>query len=178
MNIGNPGSGHRGNAENVLNIYGIDQKDMIARGLTVRRATEAFVRNNIDAFFYTIGNPWKSGQRIANRVNVRMIPIDGPGIKTLVFENRYYVMTTIPGGIYRGVDKDVPTFGVKATLVTSVKESEETVYDIVKTVFENLDTFRKMHPVFTTLTPQDMLKGLSSPIHAGALRYYKEKGWL
>ncbi|MFQ6024340.1 MAG: TAXI family TRAP transporter solute-binding subunit [Acidiferrobacterales bacterium] len=178
VNIGNPGSGHRGNAEQVLEIYDIGHKSIIARGFTARRATEAFVKNKIDAFFYTVGNPWKSGQRIATAVNIQIIPIDGPGIKTLVFENPYYVMTTIPGGMYRGVDKDVPTFGVKATLVTSVKQSEETVYNVVKTVFDNLDRFRKMNAAFAFLTPQEMLKGLSAPIHAGALRYYKEKGWL
>jgi hypothetical protein len=86
-------------------------------------------------------------------------------------------VAAIPGGIYKGVDKDVPTFAVKATLVTSDKEPEEVVYSMVKTVFENLDRFRTMHPAFRSLQPQEMLKGLSAPLHPGARRYYKEKGW-
>ncbi|MFQ5657514.1 MAG: TAXI family TRAP transporter solute-binding subunit [Candidatus Methylomirabilales bacterium] len=179
VNIGNPGSGHRGNAEDILRIYGIDQnRDITARGLTAQRATGAFVKDKIDAFFYTVGNPWKSGQKLANRVKIRMIPIDAPGIKQFAADHPYYVITAIPGGMYNGVDKDVPTYAVKATLVTNQKESEEVVYNLVKTVFDNLDGFRKMNPAFASVQPQDMLKGLSAPLHAGAIRYYKEKGWM
>ena len=101
-----------------------------------------------------------------------------PGSPQSHSSNYYYVITAIPGGVYEGVDTDVPTYALKATLVTSEKQSEEKVYNLVKTFFDNLDQFRKMHAAFAFLTPQDMLKGLSAPIHAGALRYYKEKGWM
>jgi TRAP-type uncharacterized transport system substrate-binding protein len=52
------------------------------------------------------------------------------------------------------------------------------VYNVVKTVFDNLDRFRTMHPAFATLQPQDMLQALSAPLHPGAVRYYTEKGWM
>jgi TRAP transporter TAXI family solute receptor len=85
-------------------------------------------------------------------------------------------MTVIQGGIYKGVDKDVETYAVKATFVTSDKQDPVVVYDVVKTVFENLDKFRASHAAFKFLTPKAMLGGLSAPLHKGALRYYKEKG--
>ena len=85
-------------------------------------------------------------------------------------------MTAIPGGIYKGVDKDVPTYAVKATFVTGDKEPADQVYAVVKTIFENLDTLRGLHPAFKILNPKDMLKGLSAPMHPGAVKYYKEKG--
>ena len=85
-------------------------------------------------------------------------------------------MSVIPGGIYKGVPKDVPTYAVKATFVTSSKQDPVVVYDLVKTIFENLDKFRASHAAFKFLTPKAMLGGLSAPFHKGAVRYYKEKG--
>ena len=179
VNIGNRGSGHRENAQDVLRIYGIDWRDDIsARDLEPQEAAQALRRGKIDAFFYTVGNPWDGGLALAENVEVRMIPIDAPGIKELVADRPYYVLTAIPGGFYKGMGKDVPTYAVKAVLVTSDKASDEVVYNVVKTVFENLDSFRTMHPAFRSIQPQEMLKGLSAPLHQGALRYYKEKGWM
>ena len=179
VNIGNPGSGAREDAENTLRIYGIDRKaDISERELEPQEAARALSRGKIDAFFFTVGNPWDGGIQLAKDTRIRMIPIDAPGIKKFVADNPSYVVTAIPGGIYKGVDKDVPTYAVKATFVTSEKQPEEVVYHVVKTVFENLDHFRKAHPAFASLKPEEMLQGLSAPLHVGAIRYYKEKGWM
>jgi uncharacterized protein len=179
VNIGNPGSGHRANAKDVLQIYGIEEgKDIIARGFDAERAIGALTEKEIDALFYTVGNPWEGGVTLAKRTQIKMIPIDGPGIQQFVAAREAYVMTVISGGIYQGVDEDVPTYAVKAVLVTSDKESEDVVYNVVKAVFENLDRFRKMNATFASLQPQDMLRGLAVPLHPGAARYYKEQGWM
>jgi uncharacterized protein len=179
VNIGNPGSGQRGNAEDVLRIYGIDKdKDIAAEGLQQDEASRALVDKKLDAFFYTVGNPWGGGLEVATSTEIRMIPVDGPGIKKLVADNPYYVMTVVPGGIYKGVDKDVPTYAVKATFVTGEKEPDEVVYNVVKAIFENLGRFKESHAAFKYLDPKDMLQGLSAPLHPGAARYYKEKGWM
>ncbi|MEE9172856.1 MAG: TAXI family TRAP transporter solute-binding subunit [candidate division NC10 bacterium] len=179
VNLGNPGSGHRRNAEDVLKYYGIDQyRDIAPKDLEQHDASRALENGEIDAFFYAVGQPWEGGVKLANRTQIRMIPIDAPDFKKFVANHPYYVMTTIPAKVYQGVDKDVPTFAVKATLVTSKKESEEVVYTIVKAVFDNLDRFRQANPAFRSLQPQDMLQGLSAPLHPGALRFYTEKGWM
>jgi hypothetical protein len=179
VNIGNPGSGQRGNAEDVLRLYGINKdKDFTAEGLQQNEASLALVDRKLDAFFYTVGNPWGGGLEVANSTAMRMIPIDAPAIKKLVADNPYYVMTVIPGGIYKGVEKDVPTYAVKATFVTSEREPEDVVYNVVKTLFENLGRFRESHAAFKFLQPKEMLQGLSAPLHPGAARYYKEKGWM
>ena len=68
---------------------------------------------------------------------------------------------------------------VLATLVTSAKVPEETVYQLVKSTFENFEDFKALHPAFANLDPAKMIKdGLSAPLHPGAEKYYKEKGWL
>ena len=65
---------------------------------------------------------------------------------------------------------------MKATFVTSKKVDEDIVYAVTKEVFENFEEFKSLHPVYRVLTKPNMLKGLSAPIHRGALKYYKEAG--
>ena len=80
---------------------------------------------------------------------------------------------------YKGTDADVKTFGVKATFVTSADVDEEVVYEVVKAVFDNFDRFKKLHPAFENLKEEEMIKdGLSAPLHDGAAKYYKERGWI
>ncbi|MFO7728110.1 MAG: TAXI family TRAP transporter solute-binding subunit [Desulfonatronovibrio sp.] len=179
VNIGNPGSGQRGNAMEVLDIYGLDpENDFQAEGLQQHEASRALVDRNIDAFFYTVGNPSAAIEEPATSVDIRMIPINAPGIKKMVEEKPYYIMTSIPAGTYRGVDEDVETYAVTATVVTNENVDNEVVYDMVKTVFENLDQLKGSHAAFRNLKPEEMLQGISAPIHPGAEKYYKEKDWM
>ena len=97
----------------------------------------------------------------------------------MVNANPYYAFATIPAGTYKTSSEDVTTFGVKASFVSSAKVPADVVYEVVRAVFENLDDFRKLHPAFAHLTPEMMIKdGLSAPLHEGAVRYYKEQGWM
>ncbi|MFP4214072.1 MAG: TAXI family TRAP transporter solute-binding subunit [Desulfohalobiaceae bacterium] len=179
INIGNPGSGQRGNAEDVLEVYGIDKdEDIDAEGLQQHEASRALVDKKIDAFFYTVGNPSAAIEEPANSTDINIIPINHQKIKDMVDDSPYYVMTTIPGGTYKGVEEDVETYAVTATVITSAEVGEDTVYDMVKTVFENLDELRGSHAAFENLNPEEMLQGLSAPFHPGAEKYYKEQGWM
>ncbi|MEC9454521.1 MAG: TAXI family TRAP transporter solute-binding subunit [Pseudomonadota bacterium] len=178
VNIGNPGSGQRGNAEDVLRLYGIDKdNDIDAQGLQQQEASRALVDQKIDAFFYTVGNPSAAIEEPANSTQIKIISINDAAIYGFVDERPYYVMTVIPAGTYKGVDEDVETYAVTATVVTSASASEEMVYDAVKTVFENLDELKATHAAFRVLEPKAMLKGLTAPLHKGAEKYYKERGW-
>ena len=97
----------------------------------------------------------------------------------LVKEHPYYAKATIPGGMYANNPNSTETYGVLATVVTSAKVSDDTVYALVKSVFDNFDEFKKLHPAFATLDPQAMItNGLSAPLHPGAVKFYKEKGWM
>jgi len=178
VNIGNPGSGQRGNAEDVLRIYEIDKdNDITAQGLQQQEASRALIDRKIDAFFYTVGNPSAAIEEPANSTQIRIIPINDAAVYGFVDERPYYVMTTIPAGTYKGVDEDIETYAVTATVVTSASASEEMVYDMVKAVFDNLDELKAAHAAFRGLTPKSMLQGLTAPLHDGALKYYQERGW-
>ena len=176
VNIGNPGSGQRGNAMDVLRMYKI--KSLKARGLQQGQASRALIDKKIVAFFYTVGNPAAAIKEPANSTDISLVPINSAAIKKFVAERPYYVMTTIPANTYKGVSKPVETYAVKATVVTSSDVPAAKVYDMVKTVFENLEELKGKHPAFAILKPKDMLEGLTAPMHEGAAKYYKEKGWM
>ena len=111
------------------------------------------------------------------RLESLLVNVQGEVIDALVEENDYYRTATIPAGMYRGNDQDTMTFGVGATFVTSAKVPENVIYVVVKSVFENFDDFKKLHPAFAVLKKEEMVKdGLSAPLHDGAAKYYKEAG--
>lgn len=180
VNIGNPGSGQRGTMEVLMQAHGTSVDDFaIATELTSSEQSKALCDGKIDAYGYTVGVP-NAGVAIAtDGCDARIINLDSSVEKGLVDANPYYAFATIPAGTYKTSSADVTTFGVKATFVSSAKVSADVVYEVVRAVFENLDDFRKLHPAFANLTPQMMINdGLSAPLHEGAVRYYKEQGWM
>ena len=180
VNIGNPGSGQRDTMDVVMEALGWTRDDFgMVSELDAAEQAAALGDNNVDAMVYVAGHPNGSIQEATTTVDARLVSVSGEEIDKLIEDRPYYAKATIPGGLYRGNDQDVETFGVRATLVTSTDTSEEVVYQTVKAVFENFDRFKRLHPAFATLDPQQMIKeGLSVPLHDGAVRYYKERGWM
>ncbi len=178
VNIGNPGSGQRGTMEVVMNALGWTVDDFaLASELKASEQSQALCDNKIDAMVYTVGHPSGSISEATTSCDAVLVPVTGPEIEKLIEENDYYRVATIPGGMYRGNPDDVQTFGVGATFVTSANVSDDVVYAVVSAVFDNIDTFRSLHPAFANLDPAEMAKdGLSAPIHPGAARYYAENG--
>ncbi|BBO68716.1 C4-dicarboxylate ABC transporter substrate-binding protein [Desulfosarcina alkanivorans] len=178
VNIGNPGSGQRQNSIDALEANGIDwEKDLKAEQVKAAEAPGLLQDGRIDAFFYTVGHP--SGafkEATAGATKVRFVSIST--VDKLIAKYPYYAKSFVPVAQYPGAqnDKDVPTFGVKATFVTSAKVSDDVVYAITKEVFDNFDKFKKLHPAYAVLTKEGMLEGLSAPIHDGAMKYFKEVG--
>ncbi|MDQ2735185.1 MAG: TAXI family TRAP transporter solute-binding subunit [Pseudomonadota bacterium] len=180
VNVGNPGSGTRSAMEELLAAEGMKMGDFgLASELKADEHGPALCDNKIDAFFYGVGHPSANIQDPTTTCGAKLVPLTDPAIDALVAKHPYYAKVTIPGGLYANNPQPTPTYGVTATMVTSAKEPDDVVYTITKAVFENLDEFKKLHPAFAHLDAQQMIKnGISAPIHPGALRYYKEKGWM
>jgi hypothetical protein len=180
VNIGNPGSGQRGTMEVLMEAKGWTTDDFaLATELKAAEQSAALCDNQIDAMVYTVGHPSGSIQEATTACDSVLVEVSGDAVEGLVNDNPYYRTATIPGGMYRGNDADTQTFGVGATFVSSDAVSEEAVYTVVKSVFENFDDFKGLHPAFANLDPQEMATaGLSAPLHAGAAKYYKEQGWI
>jgi len=180
VNVGNPGSGQRGTMEVVMKEMGWSMDDFkLASELKSAEQSQALCDNKIDAIVFTVGHPNGSIKEATTSCEAVMVPVTGAAIDKLVNENAYYATATIPGGMYTGTDSDTQTFGVGATFVASTNVDEETVYQMVKAVFDNFDRFKRLHPAFANLEEAKMItNNLSAPLHDGAVRYYKERGWM
>ena len=180
INIGNPGSGQRATMEVVMEAEGWTIESFsLASELKAAEQSSALCDNKIDAMVYIVGHPNGSIKEATTACDSVIVEVSGPAIDKLVESRPYYRRATIPGGMYRGSPKDVETFGVGATFVSSTKVPEEVHYQVTKAVFENFDDFKRLHPAFATLKKEQMVKdGLSAPLCPGTAKYYKEAGLL
>jgi len=180
FNVGNPGSGTRATLDELIGAMGWSLSAFaLASELKADEHGPALCDGKIDGFFYLVGHPSANIQDPTTVCGAKLVSVTGPAVDKLVAANAYYAHATIPGGLYPGNPQDTKTYGVLATVVSSSRVPADTVYQVVKAVFDNFDEFKKLHPAFQVLKPENMIKdGLSAPLHDGAVRYYKEKGWL
>ncbi|OBW92904.1 C4-dicarboxylate ABC transporter substrate-binding protein [Gallibacterium salpingitidis] len=180
VNVGDPGSGTRATMNVILKAKGWDDSVFkVASELKPAEMASVMCDNNLDAITYNVGHPNGALKEAAASCDAHLVPVTGPAIDKLVADNPYYAKAVIPGGLYKGSDQPVDTFGVYATLVSSTDVSPDVVYQVVKAVFDNFDRFKRLHPAFANLKESEMIKNaLSAPLHEGAVRYYKERGWM
>jgi len=180
FNVGNPGSGTRATLDELIGAMGWKLSDFaLASELKADEHGPALCDGKIDGFFYLVGHPSANIQDPTTVCGAKLVSVTGPAVDQLVKANPYYAYATIPGGLYPNNPQETKTYGVLATFVSSSKVPADTVYQVVKAVFDNFDEFKKLHPAFQVLKPEHMIKdGLSAPLHDGAARYYREKGWL
>ena len=180
FNVGNPGSGTRASLEELLVATGGKLSDFsLASELKADEHGPALCDGKIDGFYYGVGHPSANIQDPTTSCGAQLVSITGPAIDKLLADKPYYAKATIPGGLYPNNPNATQTYGVLATVVTSSKAPAESVYQVVKAVFDNFDEFKKLHPALANLKPESMIAdGLSAPLHEGAVRYYKEKGWM
>ena len=180
VNFGPEGSGMYATMEVLMNVKGWKKDDF--KNITYLSPSEqprALCAKKIDVMVYAAGNPNGVLQEATQSCKVKIISIDKKTIRDLISKNSFYVKATIPGGIYAGNPRDITSFGVKASIVTSKKASDVVVYNTVKAVFENFDNLKTLHPVFSTLKRNKMIKdGNSAPIHPGAAKFFREAGLL
>jgi uncharacterized protein len=180
FNVGNPGSGTRATLDELIGAMGWSLSAFsLASELKADEHGPALCDGKIDGFFYLVGHPSANIQDPTTVCGAKLVSVTGPAVDKLVKANPYYAYATIPGGMYPGNAQDTKTYGVLATVVSSSRVPADTVYTVVKAVFDNFDEFKKLHPAFQVLNPENMVKdGLSAPLHDGAARYYREKGWI
>ena len=180
FNIGNPGSGTQASMLELLGAMGWKTQDFsLASELKADEHGPALCDGKIDGFFYAVGHPSANIQDPTTTCGAKIVPLTGAAIDKLVKEKPYYAKATIPAGLYPNNPQATETYGVLATFVSSSKVPSDTIYHVVRAVFENFDEFKKLHPALANLNAQNMVSdGLSAPLHDGATKYYKEKGWV
>ena len=180
FNVGNPGSGTRDTVNILLGALNMKSGDFsLTSELKPDEHGAALCDNKIDGFAYVVGSPAANIQDPTTTCGAKLVPITGPAVDKLIKDYPYFAAATIPGGMYPGNPDAVKTFGVMASFVSSAKVPDNVVYAMVSAVFDNFEEFKKLHPAFANLDPKDMISsGMSAPLHPGAVKYYKEKGWM
>ncbi len=179
VNIGNAGSGTRGTWEVMEGILGWERSDLaLAAEMKSAETGAALCDGKIDAYFWLVGHPSALTQESLASCAAHLVDVSTPEIDALVADKPYYRTASIPAGMYNN-EVDITTFGVGATFVTNADVPEDVVYVVVKAVFDNFDAFKKLHPAFANLKESEMITdSLSAPLHDGAAKYYKERGWM
>jgi TRAP transporter TAXI family solute receptor len=180
IGIGSPGSRQRANMERVIAALGLTRNDFAeVRELSPAEQNRAFCANELDAIVYSVSHPSGLVRDATITCPGTLVAVSGPGIDRMLAEYQEYERATIPGGTYLANPTDVPTFGVRAVVVTTERMPDAVAYEITKAVFDNFEDFRRLHPAFEALAVAGMAHAAGrAPPHAGAMRYYREHGWL
>jgi len=177
--IGPVGSGTAENAKQILGAWGLSLKDLKkAEQLTASQAADYIKDGRLDAAFYTVAVGAAVIQDTALIVPTRIVPIDGPNVAKLIKKYPFYAKQVVPGGSYKGNDKDVPTVSVMAMLCARADLESDIVYKILSAMYSELPLLRKAHAKFKNISMKSGLLGMSIPLHPGSKKYFKEKGVL
>ena len=176
VSVGDAGSGVEFNARQILEAYGISFDDIEVNNLGFGDSSDALKDGKIDAFFCTAGAPTTAIVELATTNSINLLEIDDEHAAALAEAHPFYTTYPIPGGSYKGVDEDVQTVAIKATLICSPKLSEETVYNLTKALFDNQSEIAAAHAKGEELSLEYAVSGISVPFHPGAEKYFKEVG--
>ena len=178
VSVGDAGSGVEFNAKQILEGYGITFDDIKKNNLSFKESAEGLQNGTLDACFVTAGVPNAALQELAFTAGLVLIPVDGTEADSICKKYSFYTKTTIPAGTYKGTDVDTEALAIKATLAVSESLDEETVYQLTKALFENLDELSSAHAKGKEVSAKAAVTGISVPFHPGAMRYFKEAGVL
>jgi TRAP transporter TAXI family solute receptor len=176
VGVGAPNSGTAADAEIILNAHGITFDDIKADFLSFNEVAQRLIDGQIDAGFTTAGFPTSSIINIATKRDIVLVPMSAEKIKELCDAIPYYGATVIPGGLYKGVDEDVPALATPALWICDAKLSPTLVYKMTKALWEHRDVLEKVHSQGKNITLETAIDGIGIPLHPGAELYYKEVG--
>ncbi len=176
MSIGAPGSGAVFNFMQLIEAYGISLNEFKPYYLGAMQSYEALKDGRLDAVFTGHGVPGAAATSLAMTTDIDILPIPEEIVNKIVEKDPGYIKAIIPAGIYRGIDRDIPTFGPVASFICHEGLSEELVYQVMKGIHDNLDWLAEnVHRAFKKYRFHPSVQNIA-PLHPGAIKFYKEKG--
>ena len=177
VSSGAPGSGQWNLLGSLLDANSMNRDTDITEDYSsFSQSAEKIKDGNLTASLITAGAPTASITELANGHQISIVPLSGKKIDNLLKSNPYYGKVTLPAGTYKGQDKPVQTLAVRAIWATHADVDDETVYQVVKALYENVETLGKVHPKGKEISLKSALDSISVPLHPGAEKYYREKG--
>lgn len=176
VSIGAAGSGVYFNAIDILGAAGLKESDIVPQYQSFADSADALKDGKIDAAFIVAGAPTPAIQELCTSASAYLVPIDGAVATKLMESSPFYTTYKIPAETYKGQTADVTTVTVKATLIVSTSASEDDVYNVTKAIFDNIDAVKAAHAKGAELSLENATEGITVPFHAGAAKYFAEKG--
>ena len=173
------GSGTAENAKQILEAWGLTVEDLEkAEQLTASQSADYIKDGRLDAAFFTVAVGAAVIMDTALIVDSSIVPIAGDNVDKLIEKYPFYAKQTVPGGLYKGNDDDVPTVSVMAMLSARADLEEDIVYKIIGAVYSDLEQLKMAHDKFKDISMETGLVGMPIPLHPGAEKFFKEKGVL
>lgn len=179
VSLDEPGSGTIVDARIVLNAYGLTEDDIEAEYLKPGPAGDRLKDGALDAYFFVGGYPTGAVSELASTNGISLVPIDGPEMEKILKDYSFFAKDTVPADTYKDVP-EINTISVAAQLVTNAKQSDDLVYNITKTMWNDASrkAFDAGHAKGKMITLPNAVTSLGIPLHPGAERFYKEAGVL
>jgi TRAP transporter TAXI family solute receptor len=176
VSIGPLGSGTAENAKQVMGAYGLTVKDIKMQQMKSSQAADYMKDGRLDAYFNTTGVGAAHIIDTFVLVDAMIVPIDGDKADALIKKYPFYAKDVVAKDAYKGMGGDVNTIAVMAMMATSESMEADIVYTILKAIYSDLDQISKAHKKFSYIKLEKALNGMSIPLHAGAEKFFKEKG--
>lgn len=174
ISVGAPASGTELNARAIYKAAGMTYEDMSkVEYLPFGESAELIKNRQIQATLSSAGLGAAFIKDLATTHSITVVAIPAEIVNSI---GAPYVAEVIPAGTYKGQDVDVPTAAITNILVTSDKVSDETVYQMTKLMFENVERLKSAHSAAGAIDPAKAVNALPIPLHPGAEKYYREIG--
>jgi TRAP transporter TAXI family solute receptor len=180
VNIGNPGSSQRAIMDMMMKAKGWTEKSFqFVDELGDAEQLLALCHDRVQAIVSIVSHPDERTAKALELCDAKIIAVSGKEIDSLVAENRFLAASDVPMGVYSESNVLIPSFGIMVTAVSSADLDDQTAYAVVKSVFDDLATMKRLHKALGNLLPGRMISaGLSAPLHPGAVLYYREHGMM
>ncbi|MBO8435862.1 MAG: TAXI family TRAP transporter solute-binding subunit [Spirochaetes bacterium] len=175
VSIGSSGSGVYYNALDILAAYGLTEDDISPTYQSFGDSVDALQDGKIDAAFVVAGAPTVAVSTLATTHDVRLVSIDDEHMDILLSASPYYTPVTIGASVY-GTDEDCQTVAVGAVIIARDDVSEDAVYDIVSTIFNDKEAIAQSHDKGNELDLGFATSITTVPYHPGAAKYFAEQG--
>ncbi len=176
VSIGALGSGVYFNAIDILGVYGLSESDIEPVYQSFGDSVESLQDGKIDAAFVVAGAPTNAVTSLATTNEVYLVSLDAEHIAALIEVSPYYAEATIAADVY-GTPEDAKTVAIAAVIIAADTVSEDAVYDMTSTIFENLAEISEQHAKGYEASLEFASSITDVPYHPGAAKYFAEKGF-
>ncbi|MFP3040992.1 TAXI family TRAP transporter solute-binding subunit [Treponema primitia] len=174
VSVGAPGAAQRIYIKIILESYGLDFKDLVSLDIGYSEGIDGMKDDLVDAVFFQTGGPNASIMDLALSKKINLVPIDPDKANFIVQKYSYANQSVIPASMYK-TDSDARVIHTNNCIVCRSDIDDNTVYQITKLIFENIDALKNAHTILGEIRPNVAAEAII-PLHPGAERYYREIG--